>query len=161
MELRFHSGGCCGFKVICNLGQSPEGYLHFGEHELEGCPDRDADETFCSANVIFEPKGTFEVAGRTNKDGFADIMQYLNDNRPGSMVQVIITLGVWDQSGWIPILEGYGFEKVSEFVNGNSGNLLSIFHAHIRKGEEREEEEEDYDDTCDCDDCVAERARED
>lgn len=146
MELRYHSGGCCGIKVICNIGRSPkELYSCEYDGEIEEDVWRDCDETHCSATALFAPKRDLE-GEKTSGQAFDEILAYLNEHRPGTLVQlaIIVGFGSFTQSPWVDFLTERGFKSDGEFQNGNSGNMIRVLSTVIRPDELREDDEEDY-----------------
>lgn len=128
MRITFHGGECCGVKSITNIGTNPDYKVWALPKTSRNNSDKHGDTVRSDWN-FFTDEAPTETAG----ERFDRYLRFLEEHRPGGIVEVILTDsacmgGSWSQMEWAPFLEGRGFKKVSECLNSNSNNNIHVFH---------------------------------
>lgn len=128
MNLRYHSGGCCGIKILCDFpwfgdaDSSVEASNRISE-EL----DRDLEAYFHSGTQFqAEPYPVESV-----KDRLYRLLRFINWARPGTLVQAVLSSGMSDFGGLAELLTGAGFREVDSFENSNSEHTCHIYHYKV------------------------------
>lgn len=128
VQIRYHGGDCCGIAHICGLGVDPEGTL--GARNGKFMSSDPSLRQYVWADKE-RPKETAEAR-------FSSALKTIEDLEIGKLVEVVLITEIGDnydydenQSAWEPVLLQKGFQKVNEFVNGNTDNTLSVYHLYI------------------------------
>jgi hypothetical protein len=148
MQIHFHGGHCCGVKTISGFYDHPGGTAwekyrtddglsedfdedfdedEEGEEEEPYCVDIDGSPVRSEWDFFHDP-----APKETYRERLIRMVEYLKVNRPGGLVEVVLTS---DQMySWGDILKEIGFvQYVPEFRNSNSGATLYTLHL-IMKG---------------------------
>lgn len=124
MYIVSHGGFCCGMSTIFNMGYNPTanvgpmpplGNQRSAGSSVSKCiyPHEAPEETYLARLDrylawidTFRSKGVIEIT-------------LAGSQLPGALTQ---------QSAWHDLLIERGFKAVTEFVNSNSGNTVTIYH---------------------------------
>lgn len=161
MKLVYHGALCCGLKHIYGFSYDPNGteLEHTPESHGEEYPDCDGEGVDSDWEM---PYGERPAEPRIERLKF--LLEYLKKTRPSGIVEVCLARmpddyaedyaftemfdDSWsddvklewcadqcDQRMWFPVLLDLGFKQVAEFENGNSGNVVHVFHLLMQEGE--------------------------
>lgn len=136
MRISLHGGNCCGVKHIHELGQYPNTKVaarkgtkvtSFGQkHSIYGYLLSSGMNDMRTSNSK-KSCDFFNLAApqETYAERLKRFVQFIKDNRPNGIIEVIINL---QQTKWKPILEELGFKSVSSGKNSNTGSTITIYH---------------------------------
>lgn len=152
MYLVFHGGLCCGIKTVYGF---PYGTgIDFArkcpvpgvaEQKPHGNPDRQGRPV--QSDLYFY---TEKLPAETTEERLVRYIKFMEEHRPRNILEA--TLITPCQDGAIALLEEYGFKKVNQWENSNSGNTVVVLHKNIEGPVVAEEEDDDYEDFWECED---------
>lgn len=115
MRIVSHGGKCCGILHIFGFGTNPDG--QHPQVDDNGVRQHDDDGL-----------GLYDGTYLSKLDEILDMFNTRNFALP-RLIEVTL---VSNQRVWYPILEERGFRLAYEFHNGNTGNIVKVFHLYKR-----------------------------
>jgi hypothetical protein len=131
VRISLHGGDCCGIKHIHNLGYYPHVGIasrralpvntSFGQKAVRSVNDmRHANKKAdCDFYNLSAPVETYEKR-------FKRFVSFIKEHREHGIIEV--TINIFSQKAWKPVLKEQGFKTVSSGNNSNTGNIIEIWH---------------------------------
>lgn len=130
MILSTHGGHCCGMKQLWGFTPNPTQMCPALPAPAHGSADYNHQAMVLRRYLVNE--------GLPSESGHDRLKRYLDFilKQKGCCVEAVIKLkaAYGDQAAWEPALVEAGFQKVQEFVNSNTMNVLGVYHLVVKDG---------------------------
>lgn len=147
-KIAFHSGLCCGIKIIHGLGEYPEAMAHELVSTVGGTIHDNADQY---GHDVSSTKNFFTSAApeETYIDRIDRYIKFIDAVRPNGIIEIALAeelnaavdcADIQQVTVWEPLLLPRGFEQVTSCYNSNSGNHVFVFHRKTDKVSEHEQQ---------------------
>jgi len=123
LTMHCHGGKCCGISHIQGFQGNPK-YSSYEQVTVLRKDANVADSERCmnpGTNLYYGP-----LPSETNEKRFLRYLKFIKKLQPKGLVEV--TLVSYQKKDWDEILTREGFKIVTEFLNSNSGNTVSVYH---------------------------------
>ena len=125
MELRYHGGGCCGIKIICNFWGAPD--LPLGPKEEEPRPEYRQDRQKHGLPVAMTDSFYWlEAPQESRLDRLRRYINFCKETQKRGLIEVVLYRLQFPK--WENVLLAEGFVVANTFINGNSGYELRVYH---------------------------------
>ena len=129
LKLVNHGGKCCGIKTIYgfNFNPEPRSYDKCSSLNKIKINNKDSYGYMVACNERFFTDSAPEEGYRERLQRYID---FVKKRRPKQLIEVILQDSY--QKDWQKeLVKNFGFVKVTNFKNSNSGLWLSVFHLVI------------------------------
>lgn len=131
MELKYHMGDCCAIKTIAGFWSLPDMNVSAIAADEREQFQKDRQK----AGQAVKSTDNFHYAECPREKAVDRLIRYIKwckDHSTGGVIEAALAGGQIGQ--WEETLKAHGFRSVSRVRNGNSGNIVEVFH--LSYGEE-------------------------